>query len=92
MAKKQFTEEEARQRKNERQREYAKRTGYNLNYDKTKRKRYDFDFGIETDKDVIDWLEQQPNKAGYIKQLIREDIQRTQTTAIESDPAGKIDQ
>lgn len=37
MAKRRFTEEEARERKNARQREYAKRTGYKANNDYNKR-------------------------------------------------------
>ena len=37
MPKRQFTEEEARERKNARQREYAKRTGYQANNDYNKR-------------------------------------------------------
>lgn len=27
--------------------------------------------------DLWEWLEQQPNKAGYIKRLIREDMERS---------------
>lgn len=27
-----------------------------------------------SDNDIINWLEEQPNKAGYIKRLIREDM------------------
>ena len=30
----------------------------------------------KTEKDILDKLESVPNKAGYIKQLIREDIAR----------------
>ena len=37
MAKRRFTEEEARERKNARQREYAKKTGYKANNDYNKR-------------------------------------------------------
>lgn len=37
MAKRKYTEEEARERKNERQREYAKRTSYRANNDYNKR-------------------------------------------------------
>lgn len=28
-----------------------------------------------TEKDLIEWLEQQPNKQGYIKELIRKDME-----------------
>ena len=74
MAKKVFTEEEARERKNARQREYAKRTSYasSTKYEKDNVKRY----VVNTEQDIIDWLEKQDNKAGYIKELIREDIKR----------------
>ena len=37
MAKRKYTEEEARERKNARQREYAKKTGYKANNDYNKR-------------------------------------------------------
>ena len=30
---------------------------------------------INTEQDIIDWLEKQPNKAGYIKALIRADME-----------------
>ena len=29
---------------------------------------------IENDKDIIEWLEQQPNKQQYLRELIRKDI------------------
>ena len=93
MAKKQFTEEEARQRKNARQREYNKRTSYasTNKYHKEQTKIIPIRISISTEKDIMDWLEAQPNKAGYIKQLIREDIKRTESIASESNPTGKID-
>lgn len=31
---------------------------------------------IHTEQDIIEQLEKQPNKSGYIKKLIREDIAR----------------
>ena len=31
-----------------------------------------------SEKDILDWLDSQPNKAGYIKRLIREDMERNQ--------------
>jgi len=93
VAKKQFTEEEARQRKNARQREYNKRTSYasTNKYHKEQTKIIPIRISISTEKDIMDWLEAQPNKAGYIKQLIREDIKRTESIASESNPTGKID-
>lgn len=78
MAKRIYTEEEARERKNARQREYAKRTNYAANnrYIKEKTKRYVIQVFFSTESDIFNRLEQEENKAGYIKRLIREDIQR----------------
>ena len=33
-------------------------------------------FNVHTEADMLEWLEQQPTKAGYIKRLIREDMER----------------
>ncbi len=33
----------------------------------------------KTEQDLIDWLEQQPNKQGYLKQLIRSDMMQKQS-------------
>lgn len=33
----------------------------------------------KTEQDLIDWLEQQPNKQGYLKQLIRSDMLQKQS-------------
>lgn len=76
MAKKIYTEEEARERKNARQREYAKRTGYAANIKSAKKnvKRYVVNLSVNTEKDIIDELESKDNKMGFIKQLIREYI------------------
>ena len=46
-------------------------------YDSTHCKYYSFKFHLVNDADVIDRLEQQETKQGYIKQLIRQDIART---------------
>ncbi len=77
MAIKQFTEEEARQRKNARQREYAKKTGYasQQNYIKNNTKAYTFRFTYSKDEDIINKLEITENKLGYIKALIRKDME-----------------
>lgn len=58
------------------QREYSKRTGYaaNKKYNKEKVKRYVVNCMLNTEQDLIEHLEKQDNKAGYIKQLIREDM------------------
>lgn len=35
-----------------------------------------FDLNRNTEPDLIEWLESQHNKAGYIKKLIRDDMER----------------
>ena len=78
MAKKVFTEEEARERKNARQREYSKKTGYAAQekYKKENSKQYIVRVMLTTESDIAEKLESVDNKAGYIKRLIREDIER----------------
>lgn len=78
MAQRKFTEEEARQRKNARQREYAKKTGYasQAKYNAGNTKRYVIKVMLKTESDIIERLEEEENKSGYIKHLIREDIKR----------------
>ena len=75
---KRFTEEEARERKNARQREYAKRTGYvsNSQYNAEKTKMIGIRFVISTEQDLLDYLETKDNKSGYIKDLIRTDMSK----------------
>ena len=74
-----LTEEEKRERKNARQREYAKETGYaaNIKYDKANVKQYILKIMKTTEQDIIEKLDSEPNKNGYIKRLIREDIERS---------------
>lgn len=43
-------------------------------YDKNKTKMYSFKVIKNTEADIIEKLESVPNKAGYIKKLIRADI------------------
>lgn len=75
-SKKIYTDEEARLRKNIRQREYEKRTGYaaTSKYLKEHSKSFAMRF-LESDMDLYDWLDKQENKAGYIKELIRRDME-----------------
>ncbi|MBR1374284.1 hypothetical protein IJ556_07545 [bacterium] len=77
MAKKQYSDEELRSRANERQREYAKRTGYEANakYNKTKTKLYAFRVTIANDGDIVEWLDSKESVSKYLKDLIRKDIQ-----------------
>ena len=69
---------EAREKKNARQREYAKSIGRTANskYLKEKTKSLGVCFMHNTEMDLLEWLNQQPNKAGYIKNLIREDMNK----------------
>ena len=76
MAKKIYTEEEARQRKNARQREYMKRVGYEkgAQYNKERGKSISFRVFTPQDDDILAFLDTLPNKAGYFKELIRKDM------------------
>ena len=79
MATKKFTIEEARERKNDRQKEYDKKTGYaaQTKYSKEKTKRYTISAMTNTEQDIIQKLDSVENKNGYIKALIRADISRS---------------
>jgi hypothetical protein len=46
-------------------------------YDEKHRKNYTFAFMKHTEADLIAALEAQPNKAGYIKSLIRENMAKS---------------
>lgn len=72
-----LTAEEARLRKNERQREYAKRTGYaaSAKSQKVNTKTVNLRFSINTESDILEYLETKENKSGYIKELIRKDME-----------------
>lgn len=74
-----LTEEEKKQRKNTRQKEYDKETGYaaQIKYQKEKMKPYTIRISTVTEQDIIDQLDKQESKAGYVKRLIREDIERS---------------
>ena len=71
-----LTEEEKRERKNARQREYGKKTNYaaQQKYSKTNVKQFTIRFMTSTEHDLIEHLEKQSNKSGYIKNLIKKDI------------------
>lgn len=47
-----------------------------IEHDKLHAKRIYLKLNKDNDADILDWLEQQPNKQGYIKELIREDIKK----------------
>lgn len=46
---------------------------YNARYDKENTKGLYLKFNKKTDADILDFLEDIPNKQGYIKELIRKD-------------------
>ena len=50
------------------------KSAYDQAYMKQNIKRLRIDLHKVNDKDIIDHLEKKPNKSGYVKQLIREDI------------------
>lgn len=60
------------------QREYEKRTGYaaQQKYEKENARRYVIKVIPKTESDIYARLEAQENKAGYIKSLIRKDIEQ----------------
>lgn len=47
-----------------------------INYDKTHTKQFVMKLNINTDSDIIAKLESVGNKQGYIKELIRKDINK----------------
>ena len=46
----------------------------NAKYDKANTKRLNVKLNLNTDKDILDYLEKLENKSGYIKELIRRDM------------------
>ena len=74
-----LTEEEKRERKNARQRQYAKRTGYaaNAKYNKERGTSVAFRLFSPQDNDILEQLQSVPSKAGYIKELIRKDMKNS---------------
>lgn len=55
----------------------ANKTAYNIEYAKNQKKRIPFDLNINTDADIIEYLETMPNKAALLKELIREHMKKT---------------
>lgn len=45
-----------------------------VKYDKAHTKQIKLKLNLETDRDIIEYLDQLENKQGYIKELIRKDI------------------
>lgn len=78
MANRKYTPEEARERKNQRQKKYSVATKYasQQEYNKKRGKNISFRVFTPQDDDIIDFVEKLPNKAGYFKDMIRADIKR----------------
>lgn len=74
MKKSTMTPEERADRKRQTQKEYLKRTNYN----KTHMQQVLLTLHKENEADMIDWLNQQDNRNGYIKDLIRRDMEAYQ--------------
>lgn len=49
-------------------------------YDSTHTRQVKLKLNIETDADILDYLDRQPSKQGYIKALIRADMARASKT------------
>jgi len=45
-------------------------------YDQNNTKQIAVKLNKKTDSDILGWIEKEPNKQGYIKQLIRQDIEK----------------
>lgn len=68
--------EKAKQNKQEYNKEYNKKTGYAAQnkYLRERSRQIIFRLFSPQEDDIVDWLDKQPNKSGYIKDLIREDM------------------
>ncbi len=50
----------------------------NKRYAQKALRQFKIDINRNTEPDLLEWIESQENKAGYIKRLIREDMERQQ--------------
>lgn len=55
---------------------YENKMKRNAQYNKDFMKQVKIAFNTVTESEIIDFLDQQPNKSGYIKRLIIEDMQK----------------
>ena len=53
-----------------------KKATYDIQYQKENIKQIKFTLNKSTDGDIIDYLEKQANRQGYIKELIRQDMKK----------------
>lgn len=49
-----------------------------IKYDRENTKQILLKFNIKNDEDILKWLDQQSSKQGYIKELIRSDIAKSE--------------
>jgi len=72
-----LSEEEKRIRRNERQREYEKRTGYaaQAKYQKKNTKIFTLKYSYNTDAKLIDYLSNLENRNNYIRDLVYADME-----------------
>lgn len=49
---------------------------YNTEYNKTRTTLFTVRLNLNTDADILAWLDKQSNKQGYVKALIRADIEK----------------
>ena len=70
--------EQSKKNKRDYNKEYGKRTGYaaQVKYQKERSKQIIFRVFSPQEDDISEWLDKQPNKSGYIKGLIRSDMER----------------
>lgn len=52
------------------------KTKYDLVYAKKNVKQIKMNLNLNTDTDIIEWLDTQQNKQGYLKELIRADMKK----------------
>ena len=63
-----------------------KRTEYQNKYDKENTRQLRLKLNIGTDRDILEKLDKVPNKQGYIKALIRQDIASSAAEPEENKP------
>ena len=52
------------------------RKAYMPKYDKACRRQISLNLNVKHDKEILAWLDEKPNKQGYIKKLIIDDMQK----------------
>lgn len=55
-----------------------KKYSYDRQYAKENLQQIKFALNKETDADILEWLSKKSNKAGYLKELIRKDMEEKQ--------------